>query len=51
MDELELILTDIFKCSRSDLYLNSNSITFHDREFKVLYDETFQVNEETSSPD
>lgn len=36
MDELELILTDIFKCSRSDLYLNSNSITFHDREFKAL---------------
>ncbi|MBL7131229.1 MAG: peptide chain release factor N(5)-glutamine methyltransferase [Candidatus Omnitrophica bacterium] len=36
MDELELILTDIFRCSRTDLYLNSPSIAFSDREFRAL---------------
>jgi len=42
MNELELILTDIFKCSRTDLYLNSHSIAFKERELrsfeKVLRD-------------
>jgi len=36
MNELELILTDIFHCSRTDLYLNSDSIIFRDREFRTL---------------
>ncbi|MFC1709634.1 peptide chain release factor N(5)-glutamine methyltransferase [Candidatus Omnitrophota bacterium] len=36
MNELELILTDILKCSRTDLYLNYKSITFKDREFRTL---------------
>jgi len=42
MNELELILTDILKCSRTDLYLNSPSIAFGERELrsfeKVLKD-------------
>lgn len=42
MNELEFILTDIFKCSRTDLYLNSPSIAFGERELrsfeKVLRD-------------
>ncbi|MFH1621694.1 MAG: peptide chain release factor N(5)-glutamine methyltransferase [Candidatus Omnitrophota bacterium] len=36
MNELELILSDILHCSRTDLYLNSNLITFKDKEFKTL---------------
>ena len=36
MNELELILTDIFSCSRTDLYLNYKSLTFKDRELRVL---------------
>ncbi|MFC1645573.1 peptide chain release factor N(5)-glutamine methyltransferase [Candidatus Omnitrophota bacterium] len=36
MDELELILTDIFNCSRANLYLNAHSMTFKDKEFKAL---------------
>ncbi|NQU19586.1 peptide chain release factor N(5)-glutamine methyltransferase [bacterium] len=34
MNELELILTDIFKCSRTNLYLNASSVVFKKREFK-----------------
>ena len=36
MDELELILTDIFKCSRTELYLNSRSLAFKNKELKTL---------------
>ena len=36
MNEIELILTDLFKCSRSQLYLNSSSMLLHDRELKKL---------------
>jgi release factor glutamine methyltransferase len=36
MNELELILTDIFKCSRTNLYLNSPKLAFNDRKFETL---------------
>lgn len=36
MHELELILTDIFKCSRTDLYLNAPSIAFRDKQLRTL---------------
>jgi len=36
MNELELILTDIFKRSRTQLYLDSSRILFHDSELKKL---------------
>ena len=36
MDELELILTDIFKCSRTELYLNSRSLAFKNKELKTI---------------
>ena len=36
MNELELILTDICKCSRIDLYLNASSIVLKDRQVRRL---------------
>jgi len=36
MNELELILTDTFRCSRADLYLNSPSILLKDKDWKRL---------------
>ena len=36
MNEIEFILTDIFKCSRTNLYLNAASVVFKEREFKSL---------------
>ncbi len=47
MNELEFILTDVFNCSRTDLYSNSCSILLKDREFqrldKILKSRTRQI--------
>ncbi|MDD5005234.1 MAG: peptide chain release factor N(5)-glutamine methyltransferase [Candidatus Omnitrophica bacterium] len=36
MNELELILTDIFNCSRADLYLNAPAIAFKEKDFRFF---------------
>jgi release factor glutamine methyltransferase len=36
MNEFELILTDILNCSRADLYLNSPSIVFGEKELRTV---------------
>ena len=41
MNEIESILTDIFNCSRTDLYIQSPSIIFKDRGLNRI-DEIFR---------